>query len=301
MPSTEFLVGLIGPALQVWLAVAMVRLKLHRHLPAFFAYTLYSVLVIAIRLSVVSHARFYYGLFWITDVIYGGLALLSIREVFDDLSAVRSSRNELWRIAQPAVLSLLAVTSFCRAIYHPFGLTFLGKLGAGAYFFDLEVLGIQAITYILTIFRLKPFSDIPHNQHKAAILKGFGIFGLVAMSSHLARSLFGSQFEGWFRYIPPGAYFMATLTWLSAFRHPEPPKVPVLPSLESTGGPTRHDADQRLDKIEKNLATRPPLTGGAIQHVAGLPVAEPAQHQVVYAHSTTHRDCAGPRLECPQT
>jgi hypothetical protein len=267
MPSTEFLAGLIGPALQVWLAVAMMRFRLHRHFPLFFAYTLYSVLVIAVRLSVVSHASLYYGLYWTTDIIYSSLALLSIREVFNDL-VVRSTRNNIRRFVPVVVLAILAATSFYRAIYHPFGSVFLGRLGAGAYFFDLETLGIQATAYLLTIFRLKPFSDVLYSQHNAAILKGFGIFGLVAMASHLARTLFGPQFEGWFRYIPPGAYFMATITWLSAFRHPEPPKVPVLLSPESTGRPTKNDADQPFGPTRKTLTPCPDLMGGAIQHGA---------------------------------
>ncbi len=267
MPSTQFLAGLIGPALQVWLAVSMMRFRLHRHFPLFFAYTLYSVLVIAIRLSVVSHASLYYGLYWTTDIIYSSLALLSIREVFNDL-VVRSTRNKIRRFVPVVVLAILAATSFYRAIYRPFGSVFLGRLGAGAYFFDLETLGIQATAYLLTIFRLKPFSDVLYSQHNAAILKGFGIFGLVAMASHLARTLFGSQFEGWFRYVPPGAYFMATLTWLSAFRRPQPPKLPVLPSHEPTGGPMKGNPDHPFNPINKNPMPWPDLRGGAIQHGA---------------------------------
>src|SRR5436309_737088 len=292
MPFTELIAGLAGPVLQMWLAAAMLRNKLHRRFPIFFSYTLYSVAVIAVRLPVAHDRRLFYAVFWITEMIYGALSLLGIGEVLGDALSTQSKRNTMLRLAPALILLLLIVASLWRAIYHPLGSNFWGRFGAGSYSFDFGVSCVDAMAYLLALFRLKPFSGIVQNQHGTAILQGFGIFGLLTLMAGLMRTLFGSQFEGWFRYIPPGAYFMATLTWLSAFRHPEPPKVPVLPSPESTGGPTKRDADQRLDKIEKNLAPRPPLTGGAIQHVAGLTVAEPAQHQVVYARSTTHRDCA---------
>lgn len=302
MSSTELIVGLAGPALQLWLAVAMFRHKSHRRFPIFFAYTIYSVVIITVRLPVAPNPSLFYVVFWITEMIYGALSLLGIGEVLVDALSDQSKQNVGLKLIPGMVLLFLIIASLWRAVYHPLGSTnFWGRLGAGAYSFDFGVLCVDAMAYLLALFQMKPFSGIGQKQHSMAILKGFGIFGLLTLISGLVRTLFGPQFEGWFRYIPPGAYFMATLTWLSAFRHPEPPKVPVLPSPESAGRPTKIDADQPFGPIKKNLTPRPDLRGGAIQHNAGLPVLEPVQNQVVYAHSTIRRDCAGPRLECRQT
>lgn len=298
MSLTELIAGLAGPALQTWLATAMFRHKLHRRFPIFFAYTLYSVVVIAVRLPVAPNRRLFYAVFWITEMIYGALSLLGIGEVLGEVLLAQSKRNARLRLAPALILLLLIAASLWKAIYHPLGRSFLGRLGAGAYLFDFGVLCMDAVAYLLALFRLKPFSGIVPSQHTTAILKGFGIFGLLTLMSGLMRSLFGSQFEGWFRYIPPGAYFMATLTWLSAFRHPGPPKIPVLPSPESAGKPGKMDADQ---PFEKNLALWPDLRSGTIRHAAAVPVAEPVPHQAVYARSAIRRDCAGPRLECHQT
>ena len=51
MPFVELVATLVGPALQVWLAAAMIRRKLHRQFPLFFAYTLYSVAMTAARIA----------------------------------------------------------------------------------------------------------------------------------------------------------------------------------------------------------------------------------------------------------
>lgn len=270
MPLTELVAGLLGPALQMWLAITTFRHKLHRRFPIFFTYTIYSVVVIAVRISVAQDRRLFYAVFWITEIIYGALSLLGIGEVLADALSAQSKRDARLKFAPAFILLLLVIASLWRAIYRPLGNTFLGRLGAGAYLFHFGVLSGNAMAYLLALFRLKPFSGTVPKQHSIAILKGFGIFGLLTLMAALMRALFGPQFEGWFRYIPPGAYFMATLTWLSAFRHPGPPKLPVLPSPESIQGFTKSPdkADKTLDKIDKDLTPWPALMDGAIQHGA---------------------------------
>ncbi len=252
----------------MWLAAAMFSHKLHRRFPIFFTYTLYSVVVIAVRLPVAQDRRLFYAVFWITEMIYGALSLLGIAEVLGDALPAQSKRVARLKLVPVLILLLLVVAALWRATYYPLGRNFLGRLGAGAYLFDFGVLCADAVAYLLALFRLKPLSGIAPNQHSIAILKGFGIFGLLTLIAGLMRTLFGPQFEGWFRFIPPGAYFMATLTWLSAFRRPQPPKLPVLPSPESTGDPMKRNPDRPFNPINKNPMPCPDLMGGALQHGA---------------------------------
>ena len=304
MSLIDLVASLVGPALQLWLAGVMVRRKLHRQFPLFFGYTLYSIIVIGVRLSAVKQPRMLFALYWITDIIYGALALLAIREVFGDVLKLRSNRNPWWRFISTAVLLALIIASLWRAIYHPFGPNFWGTLGAGAYSFELGVLCIQAITYLLALFRLQGFSGILKKQHNAAILKGFGIFGLIAMIVYFTRFYFGAQFEGWFRYIPPGAYAMATLTWLAAFRRPESPSSASPPTPEFLDGLVEgfNRDHETLKKIEKNLPPRRHLTGDTGDQYGGvLPASGPAQNQEVFGRSTIRKGFSGPGQECPQT
>jgi len=290
--------------LQVWLAGTMVRRKLHRRYPLFFTYTLYSVVVIAVRLSAAKQPRLLFALYWITEIIYGVLALLAIREVFGDVLELRSNRNPWWRVVPAAILLTLIIASLWWAIYHPFGPNFWGKLGAGAYSFESGVLCIQATSYLLARFHLKPFSGILEKQHNAGILKGFGIFSLLTVVVYAMRLYFGSQFEGLFRYIPPGAYAMATLTWLAAFRRPEPPDSTIPTTPEFLGGLMegfKRD-HETLNEIEKNLPPRRQLTGEADhQCAAGLQASALAQNQEASGRSAIRKDFAGPGRECHQT
>jgi hypothetical protein len=274
----------------------------------FFAYTIYSVAVIAVRLSVrlsvAKQPELFFALFWTTEIIYGILSLLGIGEVFTDVLALQSNRTSWWRFVPAGLLFALIILSLWRAIYHPLGPNFWGTLGAGAYFFELGVLSLQAITYLLALFRLKGFAGILRKQHNSAILKGFGIFGLLTMMVHLARSQFGSQFEDWFRYIPPGAYIMATLTWLAAFRRPEPPKCTPPPTPELLDGLVEgFNRDHKtLKKIEKNLPPQQQVTSDKEnQRAGGLLVSGPTRNRGESGGSANRKDFSGPRLGYHQT
>jgi hypothetical protein len=302
MLSVELVAGLVAPALQVWLAGAMIRRKLHRRFPLFFAYTLCSVAVTAVRLPVAKQPELFFSVYWITEIIYDTLSLLGIGEVFSDVLGLRSNRHPWLRFVPAALLLTLIIASLWRATYHPFGPNFWGRLGAGAYSFEFGVLFVDATTYLLARFRLDVFSGILKKQHNAAILKGFGIFGLLTMVVNLLRSHFGSQFEGWFRYIPPGAYIMATLTWLAAFRRPEPPTCTPPPPPEFLDGLVEgFNRDQEaLKKIEKNLPPRRQVTGDTECSV-GLLVSAPTRNREASGGSTNPKDFADPRLEFQQT
>lgn len=236
----------------------MIRRKLHCRFPLFFAYTLYSIAVIAVRLSVAKQPHLFFALYWTTEIIYGALALLAIGEVFSDVLELRSNQHRWWRFAPGTILLLLVTIFFWQATYHPFGPNVWGALGAGAYSFGLGVLCVQAGIFLLALFRLKAFSGILSKQHNAGILRGFGVFGLLTMMAYITRSYYGAQFEDWFRYIPPGAYVMATLTWLAAFLRSEPPNCTPPPTPEflknlAEGLSRDHET---LKKIEKDLPPR---------------------------------------------
>lgn len=281
MPAANLIAGLIGSSLQGWLAGAMVRRKLHRRFPMFFTYTLYSIVVIAVRLSVARQPRLFFALYWITDIIYGALALLAIREVFGDVLELRSHQHRWWKLAPAAILLVLIMIFLLRAVYHPFGPSFLGALGAGAYSFEFGVRYVQAGTFLLALFRLKAFSGILGKQHNTGILRGFGIFSLLTLTADLTRSHFGVRFEDWFRHIPPGAYIMATLTWLAAFRRPEPPACTPPTTPEFLGGLVEGlNRDQEaLKKIEKDLPPRHQVSGNSgNQWTAGLLASAPTRN-----------------------
>jgi beta-lactamase regulating signal transducer with metallopeptidase domain len=66
---SSFLLGLIAPVLQAALLVILVRRGLRRRFPFFFAYTLYSLVVIVVRLWVMDRPRMFFVVYWITEMV----------------------------------------------------------------------------------------------------------------------------------------------------------------------------------------------------------------------------------------
>src|SRR5947199_1573392 len=125
MRTLDLLSGLIPAALQAALVAIFIRRKLYRQFPFFFSYNICSVLLAAVRLSVTGSPVTFFVLYWTTESVYGGLALLAIWEVFKP------------RTRWLTMLPLLMITgySFWQAAYQPVGHGPLVRLAAGAYAF----------------------------------------------------------------------------------------------------------------------------------------------------------------------
>jgi hypothetical protein len=78
----SFISGLIPAALQVALLVVLSRRKLSLQFPFFFTYTAYSVAATFARLCLLHRPMTFFIVYWVTEMIYGVLALLAILEVF---------------------------------------------------------------------------------------------------------------------------------------------------------------------------------------------------------------------------
>ena len=98
MQKFDLAIGITVLFLQLVLACILLGRKLHRRLPFFFAYTLYSVLA-AIVLAVVTikFPALYYEVYWTTEFVYGLLGLLAIMEVFESVLALFGFEGSGWR------------------------------------------------------------------------------------------------------------------------------------------------------------------------------------------------------------
>src|SRR5207245_366433 len=107
--------------------------------PFFCAYTFYSVLVTVVRLGVMERPVTFFVLYWTTQIIYGILALLAIREVFKPtLEMYYSARPWLRRLPPFAWLAVIGAAIW-QSVFHPVGRGPLSSLAAGAYTFILGV------------------------------------------------------------------------------------------------------------------------------------------------------------------
>ena len=224
MSAFSLFSGLVPAVLQAVVLAIFIRRRLYRRFPFFFAYTVYSILVTALRLSIMSRPRPFFVWYWSTEIIYGILALLAIHEVFKSVLEMYYSLYRWMRWLPPFCLLLILSISLWRAVYHPVGRGPLVGLAAGAYSFMLGVLGIQVMVFLLCLkLSFRKHYPIRWTRYEAGILIGFGMAAIATMLVYLARFRLGPSMELAFRYIPPVAYIAAALMWLKAFYREEPP------------------------------------------------------------------------------
>jgi hypothetical protein len=234
MQSVSLLFGLLPAALQAALSVILVWRKLYRRFPLFLTYTLYSISTTFIRLWTMADPTVFFISYWSTEIVYGILALLAIREVFASVLEMYYSLYAWTRWLLPGALIFVVGDAVWQAAYRPLGGGPLGSLATGAYSLVMGILCLEAAVFLLCLkLGFRRHSPIRWTRYEAGILIGFGLAALATALIRLARPHVGPAMELAFRYLPPMAYMAATLIWLGAFWRAEPPLVrkPTDPEL----------------------------------------------------------------------
>jgi hypothetical protein len=220
MQIRDIVLALVGPVLTTWIAVLLVRWKLHREFPFFFAYLGISVVISLVRLAVIGDYPMYFKVFWATDILYAVLALLALHEVFHE---VFLSFFALWwwfRLLFPGAAVFIAFTSIRKALHNPAlqsprpmeiifafanAVDYLEALLFGLFFALVLLLGVRWRSY--------PFG----------IVEGFGISALGGLLAYGLRSEFGTKYNMFVKYALPVSYLLGLLVWLDTFlRQPDP-------------------------------------------------------------------------------
>ncbi len=253
MLNASLILGVIPAALQLTLAGIFVRRRHYTRFPWFFSYTLYSVAATIARLAVIKRPRLFYNLYWSSEIIYGVLALLAMREIFKVASDIFYFGRGWLRIVPPMAVVLVIANSAWQALYHapqtaptalP-GAKAMAHLQAGAYalLFGIRYLEV-GICFLCLRLSWREHSPVTWRRYDFNILVGFGVFGLFTLLVYLARLTFRlAMLESTFRYAPAIAYTFTTAVWLRAFLHEEPPHNKVPPTLQ--------DIRERLEILER--------------------------------------------------
>lgn len=225
MHSIHFVVGLVGPVLQLVLLVILVRRGLRHRFRFFFAYTIYSILASVVGLAVIDRPVALFIVNSIAQVFYGVLALLAVREAFASVLEVYPS---LWRpILWGPLVALAGITmgSLWRALLHrPVGPIFMAFLGTFSQWFILGVLVLEGCMFVACLrLAFRERNRFRWRRYDAGVLFGFGAVAIGSVPAYLARFNLGPAMDQAFLYFPAGAYTMAALTWLRAFYSDERP------------------------------------------------------------------------------
>lgn len=253
MRFSDLILSITAPTILVVLIVVFLRRRYYRELPFFFVYIVYAPIA-TLRVLSDSWPSFHFVLYWITESLYGILALLVLREVFHRLFALPYAAFRWFRLLLPGTVLVILSISLWETSFRPLAHGQIGRLVSAIYWFDLGVHALEGMILLLVLALTIAF-PIRWRDYEFGILIGFGVSACVTMLADLLRFEGGSSYETFFRYGPPIAYVLAALVWLHAFLRP-PASLPR-PQID------HHEmlevirrSRELLEKIEKALGLR---------------------------------------------
>ena len=219
MKPFDLILTLIGPILTAWLAVLLLRRKLHRGFPFFFCYVIASVLIPVIRLAFHHDYLVWFKVVWSTEAIYVLLALLALHEIFRKVFAAFYERRWFWLFFPVVVIAISVLAVIYRLGSPP---TQANQVISLIISLGMAVNLVQALLFVL-FFLLVWFNGIGWREYPFGIVMGFAAIAIVAFSVQWARSEFGTRLNVVSSYAPAMAYILAVVVWLNTFlRPPEP-------------------------------------------------------------------------------
>ena len=215
-------ITLIGPALTAWVAALVVRRKLQRDFPFFFAYLILSIIVPLLRLSVSGNYVTFFIVFWATEALYALAALFALHEVFHEVFLAFYMLWWWFRLLFPGAAVFIAFLSIRNALHNPAlqnprPMEIVFALATGVNYLEAALFGLFFTLVLLLGIRWK--------SYPFGIVAGFGLYALGGMLAYGLRSEFGTKYTNIVKYALPVAYVVGLLAWLLTFLGRPDPEV----------------------------------------------------------------------------
>lgn len=220
MTPRDIALTLIGPVLTGLVAVLVVRRKLQREFPFFFAYVMLSVIVPLVRLSVSDNYVTFFTVFWTTEALYALMAVLALYQVFHEVFLPFYSLWWWFRLLFPGAFLLIAFLSIRNAIHNPAlrnprPMEIVFALATSVNYLEAVLFGL--------FFALVLLLGVRWRSYPFGIVEGFGLSALGSLIAYSLRSEFGTKYNTLVKYAPAVAYLVGVLVWLDTFlRQPDP-------------------------------------------------------------------------------
>jgi hypothetical protein len=219
MWTRDLLIGQVGPIFSVWLLAILVKRKLYREFPCFFAYISAVIVVSGIRFWAIHDYSIYFKVFWFSEALYAVLALLALHEVFH---TVFDEFYEIWPwfwLVFPASVGIFAWLRISDGIHHPPAQA--PPIVAIILSAASTVNWTQAALFGLMCFLVWLVGNWEY--YPVGIVTGFATLAVGSWAAYASVSGFGTKFKVVGKYGPPLAYFIAVLIWLRTFVPPQRP------------------------------------------------------------------------------
>ena len=218
-------------ALQSVLLFLLVRKRVSRSYSWFVAYTAFSVTTTVARLATLQASSLYYFyLYWGGEIVYAGLALMSLYEV------VRSTfRNYLRFWWFRPLFPLAVLITIAVAVLHTTANQNSAQdqpiiVAALAITFGVRL--VQGACFVC-MWLLVWLTGARWRQPALGIVTGFGLYASYVLVASLLRSEIGTKLNDLITWGIPRAYIFTLVLWLwffasSQFREPERDGVPPM-------------------------------------------------------------------------
>ena len=210
--------GLAVAALVVCLIVLLWKRQLHREFPFFFIYLISVVLATLAEDAVSQNPYSYFDVYWSCEGIHAVLVLLALYEAFRKVFLVFYKAWPGFEVILPVTAVIIVLLAGWNAASHPAiqaDPVIVVILAVGKVVRYLQV-GIFALFFLLVWILGLDWEEYPFG-----IVLGFTISAVGAWLGYDVRSEYGLRFITFAKYVGPGAYLVAILVWLAAFRRPQ--------------------------------------------------------------------------------
>jgi len=200
------------PVLQSFVAAAMIRRKLHRSFPFFFAYIIWQIILFTVLFTAYradAYALFFY-LYWSTAIVSVGLGFKVIHEIFVDIfrpyHTLRDLGSVLFKWAGLVMLLVAGVVAASSPVIEA------GPLVQAVLTLQRSVRVVQCgLVCFLLVF--SKYLGISWRQRSFGIALGFGGFASIELAI-LALRVGSYISEATLSLVNMGAYNCAIATWL---------------------------------------------------------------------------------------
>lgn len=220
-----YVLWLAGPTLQVFLVVVMLRRRLRREFPLFFAYTVFQVLSFGLKFAAYHHSQLeYFYVYWVSGALAIALGFAVIYEIFAQVfkpyEALRGMASVLFRWTALVLIGVAVVMALAGS--RPEASLILGSILT----FERSVRVMQC-GLVLFLFLFARYVGISWRHHLFGIAAGFGIYAaldLILVTAHAAG------FEGYtvLPLIKSFGYLFSILIWTGYMLSREPGRRPAL-------------------------------------------------------------------------
>jgi hypothetical protein len=219
------------PVLLAVMAVSMVRRKLHRELPWFFAYTIFDACQSVFSWFLWDNKALYFYHYWVTELVSVIIGFVIIYEVFSKIvnryERVQRVGFVLYRWSAVVLLFVATIT-----------VAIAPDMNSSAIFDGIVTLqrGVRIVQtgLLIFLFAFASFLALSWRNCAFGVALGFGLLAVVELILATVRSFVGPAFDQLYAVLKAIAYNSAALIWAVYVlqRQPAVKKITSLPKTD---------------------------------------------------------------------